>query len=114
MSKLIWVYITAKDDAEAQAIGRMLVESHLAACANIFPAVTSIYEWQGELVTDREAVLVAKTKSAMLDDLIVAVKASHSYECPCIVALPIEGGSDDYLSWLKHQTRNKQDHNAGH
>ena len=104
MHKLMWVYITAKDDAEAQSIGRMLVESRLAACANIFPAVTSIYEWKDELITSQEAVLVVKATAEILDGLIEAVKAVHSYECPCIVALPIEGGSEDYLAWVRGQT----------
>ena len=33
-----------------------------------------------------------------------AVKKLHSYECPCIVALPIENGYQPYLDWIRTET----------
>ena len=104
MSEFVWVYITTKDAAEAKTIGTHLVEERLAACANILPAIESIYEWKGELVHDHEAALVVKTSQELLDSLVARVKQLHSYECPCIVALPIIGGSDDFLNWVREQT----------
>jgi len=104
MTEFVWVYITTKDHDEARDIGLSLVRQRLAACANVIPAIQSIYVWNGELVEDHEAALVVKTSSVLFDELIADVKARHSYECPCIVALPITGGNDDYLSWLRIQT----------
>jgi periplasmic divalent cation tolerance protein len=101
---LLLVYITTKDEAEASSIGTRLIESRLAACANIFPSIKSIYEWNGSLVHDTEAALVVKTRRELLDKLIADVKANHSYECPCIVALPIAGGNEDFLRWVSGQT----------
>ena len=37
--------------------------------------------------------------------LIERVKQLHSYECPCVVALPISDGNSDYLGWIESETR---------
>lgn len=94
------VYITAKESDEAKKIGRTLVQEKLAVCANIFNDIDSIYEWEGSLRQEKEAVLIVKAKGSVLQDLIVRAKELSSYDCPCIVSLPIEGGHKDYLDWL--------------
>ena len=99
------IYITAKDKDEARRIGRELVESRLAACVNIIDRVNSMYWWEGEVRDDAEAVLVAKTKEALVPRLIEKVKSLHSYDCPCIVALPILDGNPAFLKWVADETR---------
>jgi len=100
---VVFIYATAKDKAEARAIGRHLVQSRLAACVNIFDGMNSMYYWEGELQDDQEAVLVAKTTRARLPALIEAVKARHSYDCPCIVGLPVSDGNPAFLDWITAQ-----------
>ncbi len=101
---LRFVYMTTGTQAEARRIGRALVEARLAACVNIIPGMNSMYWWEGELQDDNETVLIAKTREELLADLIDKVKAMHSYECPCVVALPIEAGNPAYLDWLAQET----------
>lgn len=98
-----WIYITTGDKAQARDIGRYLVESRLAACVNIFDNMNSMYIWQDEFQDDQEAVLIAKTSQNRLNELIEAVKVRHTYECPCIVALPIADGNPDFLTWIAQQ-----------
>jgi periplasmic divalent cation tolerance protein len=98
-----FIYVTAKDKTEARDIGRYLVEARLAACVNILDQMNSMYIWQGEFQDDQEAVMIAKTSREKLSDLIEAVKARHSYEVPCIVALPIADGHPEFLGWLAGQ-----------
>jgi len=98
-----FIYVTARDTAEARHIGRHLVESRLAACVNILDQMNSMYIWEGELQDDQEAVMIAKTTDERVGDLIAAVKALHSYEVPCIVALPIADGNPDFLNWIAGQ-----------
>ena len=81
-------------------MGRTLVKEKLAVCANIFEGVDSIYEWEGKLHEEKEAVLIVKAKGSVLQDLIARAKELNSYDCPCIVTLPIEGGHKEYLDWL--------------
>ncbi len=99
------IYITAKDKEEAVKIGRTLVQERLAACANITERVDSIYWWQDKIENDCEAVLITKTKSSLVDELIARVKVLHSYDCPCVVAMPIEKGNDEYLAWIERVTK---------
>ena|SRR5258708_14629107 len=105
MTDLRLIYITAKDESEARAIGRALVEERLAACANVLPGIASCYWWQGAIAEDREALLVAKTRADLVPELTARVKALHSYSLPCVVALPIVGGSAEYLAWLAGECR---------
>ena len=98
-----FIYMTARDKSEARDIGRNLVESRLAACVNILDQMNSMYIWQGEFQDDQEAVIIAKTSEEKVSDLIAAVKARHSYEVPCIVALPIADGSPDFMKWVAGQ-----------
>ncbi|MGE0152824.1 MAG: divalent-cation tolerance protein CutA [Reyranellaceae bacterium] len=108
MDDYVFVYMTTGTVEEARVIGRRLVEERLAACANILPAMESIYRWQGEIETAREAVLVAKTRAVLADQLAARVRELHSYDCPCVVALPIVAGNPAYLRWLGEQTTDPQ------
>jgi len=98
-------YITVGSRDEALAIGRALVEERLAACANVLDGATSIYRWQGAIEQDGEVVLIAKTRADLVDRLTGRVEALHSYDCPCVVALPIDRGNPDYLAWIEAETR---------
>ena len=99
------VYITAGDADEAGRIARALVEDRLAACANIIPAVRSIYWWEGAVQDDAEAALVAKTRRDLVPALIERVKELHSYDCPCVVTLPVQAGNPEFLEWIADETR---------
>ena len=90
---------------EARTIGRALVEQRLVACVNIIERIGSLYWWEGKINEDSEAMLFAKTKTALVKDVITAVKSLHSYSCPCIVAVPIMDGNEDFLSWVRRETR---------
>lgn len=94
------VYMTAGSLDEAQRIGQALVQEKLAACVNILEAMQSLYIWEGALQQDREVVMIAKTAAARLPELVDRVKALHSYDCPCIVSLTINGGNPDFLRWI--------------
>lgn len=97
-------YVTAGSRDEALRIGRALVEERLAACANVHAGVGSIYWWQGRLEEAEEAVVVLKTRAELVPALTARVRQLHSYDCPCVVALPIEAGNPDYLDWIAAET----------
>ncbi|KAF7138527.1 hypothetical protein RHSIM_Rhsim07G0210300 [Rhododendron simsii] len=70
-----------------------------------FAGIESVYQWQGEIQTDSEELLIIKTRESLLEAVIEHVKANHEYEVPEVIALPITGGSIPYLEWLKNSTR---------
>lgn len=99
------IYITTSTLDEARTIGKELVSSRLAACANIIDPINSIYWWDEKLQDDREVLLLVKTKESLVPDLIEKVRSLHSYECPCIVSLPILDGNKPFLDWVAGETR---------
>jgi periplasmic divalent cation tolerance protein len=103
--RLNLIYITAKNKEEAEKIGKELVESRLAACVNIIDNIHSWYQWEGKIQEDDEAILIAKTKESLMPEFIEKVKSMHSYECPCIVSLPLLDGNQDYLAWVQKETK---------
>ncbi len=100
-----FIYMTAGSKAEAQKIGSTLVESQLAACVNILDNMQSIYRWEGKLQQDSEVVLIAKTTDSLVAQLIEKVKSLHSYDCPCIVSLPISDGYPPFLEWIQSEVK---------
>ena len=102
--KHCWVYMTAGSFEEAKRIGQILVSQNLAACVNLLENMTSIYIWKDKLEEDQEVVIIAKTRKTLIPKLIETVNSLHSYDCPCILELPIQGGNPEFLSWIESQT----------
>ncbi len=101
------IYMTAGSKEEARNVGKALVESKLAACVNIIDGMNSLYMWKGKLQDDREVVLIAKTAENRVQDLIAKVKSVHSYDCPCILSIPVEGGNQDFVDWIINEVKRK-------
>lgn len=99
------VYMTCETNAEAENIGTVLVERRLAACVNILGGMRSLYWWEGKVEKGEEVVLIAKTKTNLVDELTEAVKAMHSYDVPCIAAMPLKGGNPEFLAWIGEETK---------
>ncbi len=112
MTEFLSVYITTASKEEAEKISHSIVEKGLAACANIFPEVKSIFKWHGKTEYSAESVIIAKTAAEKYAALEARVKELHSYECPCIVAWPIAEGNKEYLKWIKLQTTGKEGNRA--
>lgn len=98
------VLITAPSEEVALKIARALVEERLAACVNLVPGLTSVYRWQGEVVEDKEVLLIVKTTTFAFPKLKERVLSLHPYTVPEIIALPIAEGHGPYLAWLRANT----------
>jgi periplasmic divalent cation tolerance protein len=101
----IVVLVTTGSEAEARRIARALVEQELVACVNVLPSVRSIFRWEGQVVEEQEFLLVAKTVSQAFERVATAVKSMHSYSLPEVIALPIQQGLPEYLSWVRDVTK---------
>lgn len=104
MSGFSFVYVTAETADQARGIGHAAVEARLAACANLLTGMRSIYWWEGELREAEETVVILKTRNELVDALVEKVRSLHSYDCPCVVALPLTGGNRAYLDWIAAET----------
>ena len=98
------VYVTVPSVEVGKKIARDVVGKRLAACVNIVPQLTSVYEWKGQMQEDTESMLIIKTGTDRLPALKEAVLKQHPYEVPEFISLPIEQGSEPYLKWIREQT----------
>ena len=98
------VYVTTTNPDEAERIGEVLVKEKLAASVNILGEVRSIYRWEKEIHDKRETLLIAKTSTLRVDEVIERIRTLHSYQCPCIVAWRLDAGNDAYLDWMERET----------
>jgi len=97
----IFVYICCKNVQEARKIAGHCVSERLAASGNILPNMESVYWWDGDINSANEAVLILKTTKDRYEEIEKAVNLLHSYECPCIVTLPVTGGYKPFLEWMR-------------
>lgn len=107
--KPVLIYSTFPTKEVAEEVGHALIEERLAACVNIMPAMTAIYRWEGKIERASEAVMIIKTKRSRADAAMIAVKERHSYSNPALMVVPIESGSDQYLSWLVEESSETND-----
>jgi len=106
-SEFVFLYSTFPDEVSARRVAEALVVARLAACANIYPPMTSIYEWEGTLERGPEVAAFIKTRRTLVMEAVAAAHRLHPYTLPCFLVLPIESGNDDYLNWARTQTRKK-------
>ncbi len=95
------IFSTASSMKEARLISNELLKKNLAACITISSKAESHYVWKGKKELAREYVLLIKTKSSLYPKLEIAIRKIHSYKNPEIIAVPIQKGSQAYLSWIR-------------
>ncbi len=96
----IQVFTTTAKKEDAENIARTLVDQRLAGCVQIVGPVVSTYRWQGKIEKEQEWLCFIKTREDLYAEIEQTIKSVHPYETPEIIALPISGGSKDYLKWL--------------
>ncbi len=81
-------------------MGRSLVEKRLVACVNMVGPVRSVFLWKGKVEDESERLLLMKTRADRYAELEAAIQELHPYDVPEVIAIPIERGSQAYLSWV--------------
>ncbi|HKY22694.1 MAG TPA: divalent-cation tolerance protein CutA [Vicinamibacterales bacterium] len=95
------VWTTVGTRADGQKLASTLVAEGLAACVNVLGEMESTYRWKGQIETEREHQVVIKTTAERVPALKARLHALHQYELPEFIVLPIVGGSEAYLQWIR-------------
>jgi periplasmic divalent cation tolerance protein len=98
------IFVTAVDAEQGMAIARALVEEQVVACVNMVDRVRSVFRWKGKVEEEAESLLIIKTRSERIAEVISRVRSLHSYDVPEIIALPIIDGNPSYLQWIDEVT----------
>ena len=111
-SGVLLVLTNCPDAATATDIRRELVNARLAACVNQLGTVLSTYHWQGEVEEASEVTLLIKTTRERYPALEAQLRRLHPYSTPEIIAIPVERGCAQYLTWVISETRADTDRNG--
>ena len=97
----VTLYAVFAEMAEADRIGRQMVEERLAACVNILEPCRSIYRWEGAIETAGEVPALFKTTMEAADRLIERITELHSYSIPALAVWPIAKLPVAYGDWVE-------------
>ena len=96
---------SAPDIDTARRLTEKILQSRTAACVSLLPGAESHYWWQGQIESAQEVVLLIKTSGAALEHLKAVLQEHHPYDTPELICTEIGSGLDNYLDWLKKETR---------
>jgi periplasmic divalent cation tolerance protein len=91
---------TFPDRETAQRISNQLVTERFAACANILPAIESIYRWKEKIESGAEALVLFKLSEERQMAFQEKLRTLHPYEVPEIIFLPVTSALPEYLRWV--------------
>lgn len=104
MTDAMLVLTTLPNADAAVELSRSVVNEKLAACANILPAIRSIYRWKDKVQDDNEVLVLLKTRQEQFERLRARILELHPYEVPEVIAIPVEQGYQGYLDWIAEVT----------
>ncbi len=102
--KVVMGFISAPEK-EAAGLAEKLVREKLVSCAQVTGGINSFYWWEGKVETEREVLIVIKTKSSLQEEVADFVQQEHSYEVPECIFVPATGGICSYLNWVGKVTK---------
>ena len=101
----IVIYCTVPNKNEGKDIARALVKHQIVACVNIIDKIESVFSWDGEMMEEKEALMIIKTKKELFADVNRVIQKLHSYNVPEVIAIPIIEADEIYLKWIDHEVR---------
>jgi periplasmic divalent cation tolerance protein len=99
-AKILLALSTFPDAETARRISNQLVTEKFAACANILPAVESIYRWKEKIETAGEVIVFFKTTPDRQKAFQEKLRSLHPYDVPEIIFVPVANGLPEYLRWV--------------
>lgn len=101
---ILLVFTSTPDEASAHLLARALVERRVAACVSVLSPGRSVYRWQGAVEAAQEWPVLIKTHREAYPALETALRETHPYDVPEILAVPVAAGLSDYLAWVGAET----------
>lgn len=100
--EMIVVYLTCKDNFEAEKISEVLLSKKLIACVKKIP-VNSQFLWKRKLDNADEVLLLLETIEEMFEPINKEVSKLHSYEIPLLFSVKVSETTSEVKNWLKEE-----------
>jgi periplasmic divalent cation tolerance protein len=104
MTDICEVIITADNSDWLLEFTRSLVRDRLAACGQHFLSIRSVYRWKGAIEDEGEARVALHTRTNLVPAIVERANREHSYDVPCVIALPVVAGNPAYIDWVLSET----------
>jgi periplasmic divalent cation tolerance protein len=98
--KILLALSTFPDPEIARRISNQLVDERFAACANILPAVESVYRWKEKIESGTETLVFFKVSEERQSAFQDKLRSLHPYDVPEIIFLEVGSGLPEYLRWV--------------
>jgi periplasmic divalent cation tolerance protein len=105
MEPTVSVVLCTVPAESARSLADRLLGARLIACANLVGPVESRFWWEGRIDEADEILLVMKTTSERIPELIESLVEWHPYDVPEILELPVGRGHAAYLAWVAESCR---------
>ena len=96
--KILLALSTFPDGDTARRISNELVTEKFAACANILPAIESIYRWKAKIESGKETLVFFKLSEDRQSAFQDKLRSLHPYEVPEIIFVPVATGLPEYIA----------------
>jgi len=101
--KAIIVQTTCSSKEEAKNIAEVLIKEKLAACIQLTD-VESLYVWNKKFCSDKETLMIIKTRKKNFKKVKSKIKELHSYDVPEIIQIDIANASKKYIKFIGENT----------
>lgn len=101
---MILIYVTCESVKQAEELGEAVMLKRLCTCVNIYKEMQPMFFWPpktGKIDKSKEVVLLIKSKKSKYDSIEKLVTKLHTYDTPCIFAIPVIAVADKYWNWLE-------------
>ncbi|MBL7169915.1 MAG: divalent-cation tolerance protein CutA [Candidatus Aenigmarchaeota archaeon] len=79
-------------------------DAKLVACVLDIPMNESKFWWKGKVGSEKENLLIFKTRKDLVDKLFRRIKELHPYGVPFIAEIDVEKVNEEYEKWLNEVT----------
>jgi periplasmic divalent cation tolerance protein len=100
----VLLYMTAPSQDEVERLRELLLKKLLTGANSPQAEMKSMFHRRGQLDYAKEQLMLAKTTQDHLPVVQQLLCEHYSYDCSCLLALPILGGNPDFLNWIKEET----------
>lgn len=99
VSTLQIIYTSISSLEEGLKLARKIIEEKLAGCVNVIPQVYSVFQWEGAMNEEQEAVLICKTTKENAGALMEWIESHHPYNTPAILQWEVQS-STSFHEWI--------------
>jgi len=101
MADVVLILTTVPEGFVTSGLTHTLVRDGHAACVSVLSPMESTYQWEGRIETTRERQMLIKTTADRVAAVEAAITATHPYDVPEFLVLPVAGGGAAYLAWVE-------------